>query len=279
MPSSSNEYFTVLKVHLSCSWYACAFLSTVYNHLIIGLPCSRPDYPRNGVKPPQVLPGSLSLPSSSPPCVPKSERAYGSVPSDSYGSSGVGYSIISSSLCEDFPSSDDSEKILSPKVTSTDQVALSDGSMAAQQTAVPHASSGGSGGTGNILSANTFSEISSPFASHSDPFQFTVRLPRCLSEPWSCVGDNDSTNVPSKPTLWEEIRCSSSSVTPSTDYIYRGLNSAKCGTSLKKAHQARECVSQPPSVSQCTALKGLSSGLVLCDMYTVFCRTINYHLK
>ena len=226
--------------------------SLLYNHLIIGLPCSRPDYPRNGVKPPQVLPGSLSLPSSSPPCVPKSERAYGSVLSDSGGSSGVGCSIISSSLCEDFPSSDDSEKILSPKPTSTDQVALSDGSVAAQQTAVPCASCGS---TGDILSDQTFSEISSPFPSHSDPFQFTVRLPRCLSEPWSCVGDSDSTNVPSKPTLWEEIRRNSSSVTPSTDYIYRGLNSAKPGTSLKKAHRTRECVSQPPPVSQCTALK------------------------
>lgn len=226
--------------------------SYVYSKCSIsGLPSSSLACPRNDKELPLLQPSLLPLSLSPCPYPRTSAIPYGSSPSDSDDDSTVNFSIASPGLCEVLPTSN-AKKALSPstsKPTAPDQDALSDGSMPAQQISVPCASSD----TSNVdVSRNqTFSEISSPFSSHSDPFQFTVRLPRAMAEPWSCAVDFGG----SKQTPWEEIRRNSDNMaTPSTDYIYHGLKQTKHKPPLVKVKRpADNCESQPVNVSHCCA--------------------------
>ena len=94
-----------------------------------------------------------------------------------------------------------------------------------------------------------FSDIVPPFAAHSDPFQFTVRLPRSVEAPWCTPVSGD--NATNKSPPWNEIRSNARTTAPSTEYIY---SRTRCDLSPKKPvgveEQARGTEPQHPSVSQ-----------------------------
>ncbi len=66
----------------------------------------------------------------------------------------------------------------------------------------------------HVPPSGEFSDIASPFPAHSDPFQFTIRLPRFAES--SLVG---APLLKKSPPL-KELRRSSQLVPPSTDHIY-----------------------------------------------------------
>lgn len=71
-----------------------------------------------------------------------------------------------------------------------------------------------------MFSDEMFSDIASPFAAHSDPFQFTVRLPHSVESPW-CTPVSSTSIITTKSPPWNEIRHNSQTTHSSTDYIYR----------------------------------------------------------
>ena len=97
------------------------------------------------------------------------------------------------------------------------------------------------------------SEMTSPFPAHSDPFQFTVRLPHSVGVSWSAPEGSDNSSVPSKSPPWKAFR-SDPQTRPSTDYIYhrtmqnkQRLNKEK---SVHAVEQGKDLISQTPKVSK-----------------------------
>lgn len=98
----------------------------------------------------------------------------------------------------------------------------------------------------DIPPTGEFSDIGSPFAAHSDPFQFTVRLPRFAES--SLVG----APLLKKCPPWKQLRCDSQVVPPSTDHIYcKAVDPSRHRIMTERSvDTARPVKDQQPLVSQ-----------------------------
>ena len=118
----------------------------------------------------------------------------------------VNSDIISAGLCEVLPPDLQSnniqclEKTRQPLSSSSPETSLSTtASLGTTNSAPGHkAQQSISTESPSDIHSNEFSDIASPFAAHSDPFQFTVRLPRSSGSPWSSPVGADGATVPKK---------------------------------------------------------------------------------
>lgn len=215
----------------------------------------------------------LPLPSPQPLRVPMSEVVYTNV-SDS--SSDTDCESISTGLCEVLPPDLQSscvqgsdERNSSSVSTTARQEPYTEGVVSiAQQNSTTITTGSEASRPSDIHTDEQFSEVASPFASHSDPFQFTVRLPRSVKEPWSGPVVGDYTSTSSTPPPWDTIRRESQATLPSTDYIFRRTVSQRHDMpSLWNAAETAKDLTQHPVVSQYK--KYLSNG----------CVQLHYHLR
>lgn len=199
---------------------------------------------------------SLSLPLPQPPHVPICEIMYRNVSNSDSDDSEC--DRVSAGLCEVVPPelqnsahhgdrpSTSSSLFESPEKEPSREEVESTKACASSYKLQPSVTSESS-----VLNLDeTFSDITPPFAAHSDPFQFTVRLPHPVESPW-CTPVNDNTATKSPP--WNEIRCNSQRVPPSTDYVYHQKLQSRRRLSpqkpMERVQQEEEEIPRHPVVS------------------------------
>ena len=164
---------------------------------------------------------------------------------------------VSAGLCEVIPPSKDVQRLENIRLQSSASSLSDQGDSGLSATASLDITNSPSGGgqwqnisaqslSADIPPTGEFSDIGSPFAAHSDPFQFTVRLPRFAES--SLVG----APLLKKCPPWKELRCDSQVVPPSTDHIYcMAVDPSRHRIMTERsADPARPVKDQQPLVSQ-----------------------------
>lgn len=201
--------------------------------------------------------GLLPLPFLPPLRVPEPDVVYKNVSdseSDTDCENGTAFSI---GLSEVLPPSKD-VKSIRPQSSSS---SLSDSCLStAAPLDVTNFSSGGKqrqsvsalSPSADIPPSGEFSDIGSPFAAHSDPFQFTVRLPH--------FADSSLVGAPllKKSPPWKELRRDSQMVPPSTDHIYNKAVRHTCRIMTERSANIETAEDQQQLVSQVLMVAALN---------------------
>ena len=212
--------------------------------------------------------GLLPLPFLPPLRVPTSDIVYKNVTDSDSDTDCESNDIISTGLCEVLPPDNDVQclkKVRQPSSallqSSEKRECLATDPSATASLGTTHSTSRhetkqsiSTESTSSGRSSDEFLEISSPFAAHSDPLQFTVRLPRSSREHWSPPVSISGATVPKQSPPWKEIRRDSHVVPPSTDYLYREVAALSRHHKLATEKDAvtvqpsKGLISQQPSV-------------------------------
>lgn len=216
--------------------------------------------PKRSLLPYPPMHRSLSLPLPQSPHVPISEIVYRDV-SDS-NSNDAGCDCVSAHLCEVVPPELQSNALHDDRPSTSCSPFESHGEERSREeveSAKAYSSSyklqqSVTSESSVLNSDETFSDVTPPFAAHSDPFQFTVRLPHSV-ESWCTPLKVNGTvkNTATKSPPWDEIRRNSQRVPPSTDYIYHQRLKSRRKSSpqkpMERVQQEMEEIPQHPVVS------------------------------
>jgi hypothetical protein len=168
--------------------------------------------------------GLLPLPFLPPLRVPESDVVYKNLTDDESDTDCENGTTLSAGLCEVLPPNlqNDIHCFENIRPQSLPSLLSDQGDSALVATAPLDIKNSPSGAeqcqiqspSAHVPPSGEFSDIASPFPAHSDPFQFTVRLPRFAES--SLIG----APLLKKSPPWKELRHNSQLVPPSTDHIY-----------------------------------------------------------